>query len=71
MLVVAGLWFFRYGQVFWFRVLFKAVRKLWRVKQSILLLILRAGIRVIKRVKVRTRVYWPSLGFRGYFEVRH
>ena len=56
MLVVAGLWFFRYGQVFWFRVLFKAVRKLCRVKQSILLLILRAGIRVIKRVKVRTRV---------------
>ena len=44
------------GKYFGLGFFFKAVRKLCRVKQSILLLILRAGIRVIKRVKVRTRV---------------
>jgi len=60
-----------YGQALWFRVLFRSLRQFPRVKKSILMLVLRSGIRVIKRVKTRGRGYVMNFGFKGCVEVRH
>lgn len=56
-------------QALWSSVLFRSVKKLSRVAQSISMLGLREGVKVSKRVSIRERGYGLSFGFKVYFEI--